>query len=392
MSSIDHVKSLTLDLPPSCIELWPWNTQYAVIGTYNLEKSEEKSDGDVEIVEEHEGEEKKSQQRSGSLVMVRIEGDDVGIVQTLSTPSAIFDLHFFPGKASIMAIATSTGTIELYRMLDKNGKAIDQCPDSSVIPTLVELRSIRVCPEDVMVTSFLWLPIGTTVVVTLSTGEVELRKIPFDEDQNSTLEVTLGTHSLEAWTAAFLPDVSAIYSGGDDSTLICYGFSDTTSEGSGGSFETNWIEGNRTVLWSDRKTHGAGVTAILPLPTNSDQILLLTGSYDDHIRLISAPSFGRRSILAEGNLGGGVWRLKLLQCNQNFTDILILASCMYAGARIVKLFQDAKSEWHFEVVAKFEEHKSMNYASECLPEINEKGHRTFITTSFYDRLLCLWRF
>jgi diphthamide biosynthesis protein 7 len=55
-------------------------------------------------------------------------------------------------------------------------------------------------------------------------------------------------------------------------------------------------------------THEAGVTAILPLAND----LLITGSYDDNIRLIAAPPVGRRQVAAELNLGGGVWRLRML--------------------------------------------------------------------------------
>ena len=50
------------------------------------------------------------------------------------------------------------------------------------------------------------------------------------------------------------------------------------------------------------------VTAILPL----SETLVVTGSYDDYIRLISTPTVGRRQVLAELNLGGGVWRVKVL--------------------------------------------------------------------------------
>jgi hypothetical protein len=63
-----------------------------------------------------------------------------------------------------------------------------------------------------------------------------------------------------------------------------------------------------TLLWTDRKSHEAGVTSILPLAND----LLITGSYDDRIRLLSAPAVGRRKVLAELDLGGGVWRLKML--------------------------------------------------------------------------------
>ena len=76
MSSIQSLTSFKLDLPPSCIEFFPLNPQYAVIGTYNLEKPEEKEsagsaphDGNV-----------KNQKRNGSLVLVKVDRDNVYVV------------------------------------------------------------------------------------------------------------------------------------------------------------------------------------------------------------------------------------------------------------------------------------------------------------------------
>lgn len=71
MSTIEHLKTLILDLPPSCVEFDPENPQYAIIGTYNLEKSTSQ-----EEAEEHEGT-KKSQERNGSLILIKVLEDDV---------------------------------------------------------------------------------------------------------------------------------------------------------------------------------------------------------------------------------------------------------------------------------------------------------------------------
>jgi diphthamide biosynthesis protein 7 len=68
---------------------------------------------------------------------------------------------------------------------------------------------------------------------------------------------------------------------------------------------------------------------------------------------------------------------------------------MHAGSRIVRLARSAESdEWEFTVLAKFEEHKSMNYGSDVQPV--ERGRkrelRTVVSTSFYDKLMCVWEF
>lgn len=179
-----------------------------------------------------------------------------------------------------------------------------------------------------------------------------------------------------------------VLSGGDDAALRFY-----DSEGG--------------VQWADRKVHGAGVTAILPLPlplalpdeSGDSDSLVVTGSYDDQIRLVRTPRMGRREVLAELDLGGGVWRLKFLTVAQEASERgrwVILASCMHAGARIVELNRDEGGEWGFEVLARFEEHQSMNYGSDVQPGTGDGDgdgrNVTIVSTSFYDKLLCLWRY
>ena len=57
---------------------------------------------------------------------------------------------------------------------------------------------------------------------------------------------------------------------------------------------------------------------------------------------------------------------------------------------MVRLHRDKDGSWKFEVVAVFEEHRSMNYGSDVQP--GSSNRKSIISTSFYDRLLCLWRF
>jgi diphthamide biosynthesis protein 7 len=73
MASINSLLTLTLDLPPSCIEFWSRDSQYAVVGTYNLEKEDGSGLSDPA---QHEGQ-KKDQHRNGSLILVRVQGDKV---------------------------------------------------------------------------------------------------------------------------------------------------------------------------------------------------------------------------------------------------------------------------------------------------------------------------
>jgi diphthamide biosynthesis protein 7 len=147
--------------------------------------------------------------------------------------------------------------------------------------------------------------------VTLSDGVVALCRSsdggpdarPWSSE--STVAMTeLATHSLEPWTLAFSPDAELLFSGGDDAVLQALRLPSIDGNDNDAGDDGNAA----TLLWSDRKSHEAGVTSILPLVND----LLITGSYDDRIRLLSAPVVGRRKVLAELDLGGGVWRLKML--------------------------------------------------------------------------------
>lgn len=66
MTSINSIKSLTLDLPPSCIEFSPTVPSCFVVGTYFLEKKDQ-----------DESASNGPQKRSGSLLVFQLEGDDM---------------------------------------------------------------------------------------------------------------------------------------------------------------------------------------------------------------------------------------------------------------------------------------------------------------------------
>jgi diphthamide biosynthesis protein 7 len=217
-------------------------------------------------------------------------------VHTVPLDSAVLDIEWTPHESklgSILCVATSTGSLEFF--------AFDAAAEK-----LEQTSSQQISETETLVLDLLWHPSRADIIaVTLSDGTVSLCQS--DDSTNpwsssSQITVTeLTSHSLEPWTLAFSSDTSHIFSGGDDAVLQSMQVSyDSGSDGDASP--------SSSTLWSDRKTHEAGVTAILPLAND----LLITGSYDDNIRLISAPPVGRRQVLAELNLGGGVWRLRML--------------------------------------------------------------------------------
>lgn len=65
---------LNLDLPPSCVQFCRAHPRYFVVGTYNLEQDDPKPAGEEQ---EDSSVVKKPQSRNGSLVLFRVEGDDL---------------------------------------------------------------------------------------------------------------------------------------------------------------------------------------------------------------------------------------------------------------------------------------------------------------------------
>lgn len=65
---------------------------------------------------------------------------------------------------------------------------------------------------------------------------------------------------------------------------------------------------------------------------------------------------------------------------------------MHAGAKILEVRREEGGRWLINVLAKFVEHESMNYASDGRLRHGGGGVEGFIvvSTSFYDKKLCAW--
>ena len=261
------------------------------------------------------------------------------------------------------------------------------------------LQTINIAAPSILVLSLAWCPstnLSSTIAASLSDGRIATFH---HESPESSLKTGAG-HSLEAWTLAWSKDAShllQLYSGGDDSAICQHNFESNQLDRE--SSEDNERAKYRP-LHCDSKIHMAGVTAILALCVRDEgeREILLTGSYDEYVRVLIIerfPSRRRFQVLAEERLHGGVWRLKLLgsSVREDNVSFTILASCMHAGARILKLRRWKGDEWSIEVVSRFEEHKSMNYASDAFPNpISWIKTFTVVSTSFYDRKLCMWKY
>ncbi|RDL33827.1 uncharacterized protein BP5553_08195 [Venustampulla echinocandica] len=391
--NIQAVTSRTLDLPPSCIEFVPRekapveldpSSHYFVIGTYNLEKNDQTA---ARTAAESEGNDMIAvppapQERNGTLNLFSIRADkSLILVERLSYPSAILDLHFIPGEP-IFAVASSTGAISIYTF--------------SLVPQTVEIKpgniglkawewGIRhikmhqVFATNVLVLSFIWLSYSTTadapplLAATTSAGEIYMISFSdwdFTGFQILNDELPINTHDAEAWCCAFCPSTHCLYSGGDDSWLRVI---DLNLAALQEPESTDDLIGQANTI----RGHDAGVTAILPLPYRQ-QRMFLTGSYDDHIRLYSWQNSSGCPLpkpreMTKLNLGGGVWKLKFLEDRPmrdgpgGHVKFRVLASCMHIGAKIVEVSLVGGGEWRMDVAAEVNVHESMCYGCDVLP-------------------------
>ena len=374
--------SITLASQPSCLE-FAKSKDLLLVGTYNLEPdqaSAQNVDNEIAVAVEPP-----PQERTGSLLVFRVTELEATLLQTKSLSYAILDLHFSPSEPSTFAVATSVGSVCLFSL------DLDRAGDLSLI------RSFQVCDSSTLVLSLAYqipdqIEKSPLIAVSLSNGHLAV----LTEKQDEQDLVTFPGHNEAAWIVVWsqTPKHSRasqglLYSGGDDSTLCKHNpsFPRPSRDNEGAINEYRPIH-------QDRSTHLAGVTAIVALPVEvRGEEILITGSFDDHIRVLSPPARSRRqvSVRAERDLGGGVWRISNpfsyeVSSHSGRITFRVLASCMHAGAKVLEIRKEA-DEWSIEVLTKFTEHESMNYASDV--RVNEKG-TTFVSTSFYDRKLCVW--
>ncbi|KAG6357849.1 hypothetical protein INS49_013730 [Diaporthe citri] len=436
---INSFQSMILDLPPSCVEICPRYPSHFLVGTYYLETSEAEAkdtekdnDGaDVEV------EARQAQSKSGSIIVFELKDGQAHvsqhIKQTVPQPSAVFDLHFAPqaDRGDICAAVSSTGTISFFRLIPDPPTSTERTEDGQYLQALSVLRIPRL-PEDDSFTYFIWHPeTPGLMAITTSTGKVILARVQSDYKKIKRLGTIL-KHEAEAWCVAFSPlsrralssevTLSTVFSGGDDFKLLLRTHITSTdtqevkpsdpepAASSGSDFESE--QDSAPPRDSQVIRHDAGVTAILPLPlrTSDGCDIVVTGSYSDHISVWGVfPPYKYhgvsvlRKLLKRRDLGGGVWRLKAIEELSDYPahswTVTLLVSCMHAGARVVRLEGNPAAVNSIEVLWRFEEHESMNYGSDYTwvdrREFFGEGEGrkiVCVSTSFYDKKLCLWTF
>ena len=334
-------------------------------------------------------------------------------VQRIPLDHAVFDLHFFPRDPSIFAVALSTAEVALYRIETTNSG-----PQIQFINTI----SVHEDPSQLSL-CLAWIPpnlepsSGPTpdgFAVSFSGGQISVfhandPNTPAAQlTRENMTEIEFPGSPIEVWYVAFNSTkpsghgLPSLFSGDDFSQLREFLFPGRLTAGDADADEDEDEDSLAPYQkFNDKgRNHNAGVTAILPFLSDETGTVLVTGSYDGNIRLYRLATRGQ--VLTELDLGGGVWRLKLIKsttrpdCAEG-RDHYILASCMHAGTRVVKLSYipsgTGDEEWSFEVLVEFTEHESMNYASDFwLRENSGAGGVDLlcVSSSFYDKRVCVW--
>ena len=185
---------------------------------------------------------------------------------------------------------------------------------------LEHLWTYQIFPESSLTLSLAWsrLPSQSNAIAASSSdGRIAIFE---SNHEPPAISVETSAHSLEAWTLAWTTrgeyDLRPeLYSGGDDSALCKHKLSVRPVSGSLNDDNLPFThEYQFQASVPDTKSHMAGVTAILPLqPIFRGEQLLVTGSYDEYVRLLLPVNESPRpKLLAEQSLGGGVWRLEML--------------------------------------------------------------------------------
>ena len=346
------------------------------------------------------------------------------LVQRIALPYAVFDLHFHPRNRDQFAIASSTGCIALFNV------SSNSVNETQTQPNIQHIWTKQVHEDPSIPALFLaWTPDNW-----FSNPSADGFAVTFSDSRTSVFGTVKDTtdadgfdewgsfeakQMIEVWYVALAALDQSSSESEKDNDVVPFMYTGNDF----GSLHTRRFVGYAEKELDDdeplaplllehddrARHHTAGVTAILqmPVPLVDDAPILLTGSYDEGLRVYHATRRG--DVLAEESLGGGVWRLQLLNTTENQVSdsakelhFLVLASCMHAGTRVVRVTrkqEDQASEWSIEVLVEFTEHESMNYASDMWKGPGSKTSNEPKTTSevlcvsssFYDRRVCVWK-
>lgn len=297
--------------------------------------------------------------RAGSISLFNVDSEAarLDLFHRIDT-AGIFDIKWNPvGECAspLLAQADADGYLRIHSL----GCSSHEAKGFSLREISDEKVSSSMC-------LFLdWNPSATSITVGLSDGSVSI--VSLAESQLETQE-SWKAHDFEVWTTSFdIHQPQLVYSGSDDCKFSCWDLRDGPSK----------------LAFRNSKVHTMGVTCIAKNPT--DRNTVLTGSYDEYLRVWDLRSISKPVNETSTCLGGGVWRIKY----HPFVSGLVLAACMHNGFSIVKINGDKT-----EVIETYSKHESLAYGADWHRDVSfheGKRNSTLVATcSFYDQLLRIW--
>jgi len=267
----------------------------------------------------------------------------------------IFDLQWVPGELggshTVVAMALADGSVRLVDPLSEHEEVEIYTCDSMALT----VDTIRDHDGSLLCTS------------SFSDGGV--RVFRYTEDGVHPLS-DWKAHSLEAWVSIWsrMDDKKGtiVYSGGDDAQFQAWDIRVPESPGR---------------VFLDKKTHQAGVCCISEI--ESDPNIILTGSYDERIRLWDWRNSSRPVCTLEHKTGGGVWRLKPHPRDPR----LLLTACMHNGFVVYRIDSRGEEAWTIKECEHYPHQQTLAYGASWS---HRPGRSLVATCSFYDNLLHIW--
>ncbi|KAJ4840197.1 hypothetical protein Tsubulata_002948 [Turnera subulata] len=293
--------------------------------------------------------------RSGSISLFDVDAD-AGRFELLHRveTAGIFDIKWSPlGNAggAMLAQADADGWLRIHSLIGEKGQCLREITGEKIT------SSMCLCLD--------WNPMADSIAVGFSDGSVSV--VSFSESQLEVIQ-EWKAHEFEIWATSFdTHQTQLVYTGSDDCKFSCWDLRD----------------GHSNLAFQNSKVHKAGVCCIAKSP--HDPNVLVTGSYDEYLRLWDVRSVAKPVEKLSVCLGGGVWRLK----HHPSVPGVVLAACMHNGFAIVKIGGE-----NGQLLETYAKHNSLAYGADwqrgkLTQEVKGKNN-VVATCSFYDRLLRIW--
>lgn len=371
-------RAVKTKLPPCCLRII--NNEFVLVGTYNLDKETGNRTGSVDLYDK-----------------------ELQLIASHETYGAVLDLKLSPFDEQLVVAAHSTGNVTLWRIA---------MSDDLEKVSVIFVANLQAFETDTLITSLHFSPLDASILLvtntagesatldiakgnilfnckTLENAYAKVENVSFEvqgRTQRAIMENPIAftvSHSLECWTGEFgnlQPLQNVVFTGGDDATIMAHDLR------------------SKELIWSNNRIHEAGVVGIkcsTPNFRNSSPTSIITGSYDDRIRLLELRMLGQESIYPgrntpvtkvwDENLGGGVWRFaeqpQELSSLSNSDELLVC--CMYNGAKIIAIQDSPQDNLFSETSFLKAGHESMCYGGDWCKDFA-------VTCSFYDNSLQRW--